>query len=156
MKREIRCRVECRADESRTSPGRIVGTLIEQGRVAGDRPEVFVAGAIKWPHNGMRLLREHHGAQIMRFAPVEDGATLRIDAQLPDTALGRKAAAEIRSGERADLSIEFHAMEEEQVSGVREVRSAIVDAVALAPTGSGVYEQARAEVRSKPRRHVWL
>lgn len=156
-KREIRARVEIRADDSRTSPGRIVGTLIEQGRVASDRREVFAPGALRWPANGMRLLDKHHGAQVMRFQPVEDGAALRIDAPLPDTEIGRRVAAEIRSGARADLSIEFFASEESQVAGVREIRSALVDAVALAESGTGVYSQARAEVRAKPKgRARWL
>ena len=156
-KREIRCKVECRADDSRTSPGRIVGTLIEQGRIATDRREVFAPGSIKWPHNGMRLLDKHYGAQVMRFVPVEDGAALRIDAPLPDTALGRRVAAEIRSGARRDLSIEFFATDESAVSGVREIRSALVDAVALADSGTRVYEQARAEVRAKARAvPLWL
>ena len=157
-KREFRCKVECRADDSRTSPGRIVGTLIETGRVASDRREVFAPGSIKWPHNGMSLLERHHGQPVMRFQPIEDGAALRIDAPLPDTALGRQVAAEIRSGARSDLSIEFFANDESDVSGVREIRSALVDAVALADSGTRVYEQARAEVRAKAARAVplWL
>ena len=157
MKREIRCSVECRADDSRTSPGRIVGTLIEMGRVASDRREVFAPGALKWPHNGLRLLDKHHGAQVMRFQPIEDGAALRIDAPLPDTEIGRRVAAEIRSGKRRDLSIEFYANDESEVSGVREIRSALVDAVAVADSGTRVYEQATAEVRAKPQAvALWL
>ena len=155
--REIRCRVECRADDSRTSPGRIVGTLIEMGRVASDRREVFAPGSLKWPHNGLRLLDKHHGAQVMRFQPVEDGAALRIDAPLPDTEIGRRVASEIRSGKRRDLSIEFFSNDESEVSGVREIRSALVDAVAVADSGTRVYDQATAEVRAKPQAvALWL
>lgn len=148
-KQEFRVRVECRADDSRTTPGRITGTLIEMGRVANDRAEVFAPGSIKWPYNGVRLLAEHRGREVLRFVPEEVGAQLRINAPLPDTALGRELAAEIRSGKRSDLSIEFHATEEAQIAGVREVRSALVDAVAIATTGTGVYDQAKAEMRAK-------
>ena len=158
MIREFRCAVECRADESRQGPGRIVGTLIEAGRVAGDRPEVFAPGSIRWPREGIRLLAEHRGAQVLAFQPVEDGAALRVDELLPDTPLGRAAADGIRDGSRSALSVEFHATEEAQVSGVREVRSAFVDAAALVP--SGAYEQARAELRGRTQpgrgRRVWL
>ena len=36
---ELRCAVELRADDSRQSPGRIVGTLLTYGQRASDRPE---------------------------------------------------------------------------------------------------------------------
>ena len=78
------------------SPGRIVGTVIEQGRVAGDRPEVFAPDALQWPANGIRLLAEHRGRQVMRVTPTVDGTAIKIDAALPDNAIGREVAA--RSG----------------------------------------------------------
>ena len=136
------------------SPGRLVGVLLPLGRVAGDRREVFTPGSVSWPHNGMRLLREHLGRQIMRFTPVEADGEIRIDAELPDTAEGREAADLVRTGARAGLSVEFHAVNDALVSGVREVRSAIVDAAALVPMGS--YDQARAEVRQRREVRLWL
>ena len=149
--REFRCAVEVRASD--TAPGRIVGPLIEMGRVAGDRREVFAPGAIRWPDGGMRLLAEHRGREVMRFTPLVDGAALRIDALLPDTAIGREVAAEVRAGRKGGLSIEFYASDEADVSGVREVRAALVDAAALVPAGA--YRQATVEVRHR-RRRVWL
>lgn len=151
---EVRAKVEIRAAQDRTSPGRIVGTLIQMGRVADDRAEVFAPGSIEWPHNGVQLLAEHRGRSVMRFQPVLSGSELRIDAPLPDTALGREVATEIRSGRRSDLSIEFHATDEAQVAGVREIRAALVAAAATVPTGS--YAQAHAEVREKKPRRRWL
>ena len=44
--------IECRADESREAPGRIVGTILETGRVAADRREVFTAGSADLPKYG--------------------------------------------------------------------------------------------------------
>ena len=154
MTREIRCRLECREDETRTGPGRVVGTLIEQGRVAGDRPEVFAPGALRWPSNGVRLLSEHRGRQVLRFQPVIDGAQIRIDERLPDTPIGREVAAEIRSGRKSGLSIEFYATEERQVQGVREIRGALIDAAAV--VGEPAYEQAAVEVRQREEEPVWL
>lgn len=152
MTREIRAKVEIRASES--SPGRLVGTIIEMGRVAGDRREVFTPGSIRWPEGGVRLLAEHRGREVMRFAPVEEGAALRIDAALPDSRLGREVAAEVRSGQKQGLSVEFFAVAEEQVQGVREVRHALVDAAALVKEGA--YQQATVELRNRNRRRVWL
>ena len=151
---EIRCKLELREDASRQSPGRLSGVLLETGRVASDRREVFRPGSVRWPANGVRLLAEHRGRVVGRFQPVEDGAEIRIDYPLPDTAIGREVAAEVRSGRKAGLSVEFYATEERQVQGVREVLSSLVDAAAVVVDPA--YEQARAEIRSKGRRRVWL
>ena len=150
MKDTFTVRVECRADESREGPGRIVGTILETGRIASDRREVFAAGAPIFPSTGVELLRGHHGEAVLTFDPIIDGASVRVDAALPDTQLGRQVAAEVRSGERSGLSIEFVPLIEARVSGVRELRSALIQAAALVPLGS--YTQARAEVRSRVRR----
>ena len=48
MTRELRCKIEYRADDSRQSPGRIVGTLMTYGERAADRPEVFAADSLRW------------------------------------------------------------------------------------------------------------
>ena len=150
--------IECRSDESREGPGRIVGTLLETGRVAADRQEVFVPGAAIFPSTGVELLRGHRGEAIMTFDPIVDGASVRIDAPLPDTALGRQVAAEVRSGERSALSIEFVSLDEARVQG--RSRTAI-GAHPRRGAGSGTwksYTQARAEVRSRAgrRRRAWL
>ena len=144
---EVRAAIEIREDQN--SPGRIMGTLIEQGRVAGDRREVFAPGSIEWPSNGVRLQAMHHGDTVMRFQPVVDGAKLRIDEPLPDTPAGRDLADEIRSGRRGELSIHFHATEDVTLHGIREIRRALVSAVAAVPTGA-YGEQARVEVRQRP------
>ena len=90
----------------------------------------------------------------MTFDPIRgDDGELRVDHLLPDTPEGVALAASVRSGATPGLSIEFHALDEARVSGVREVRHSLVTAVAVVPIQS--YDQARAEVRSK-RRRVWL
>ena len=147
--------VELRAaDVGGGSPGRLVGVLLPLGRVAGDRREVFTPGSVTWPHNGMRLLAEHRGRQIMRFQPVEVDGEIQIDAALPDSPEGRAAADLVRTGARAGLSVEFHAVDDAMVSGVREVRAALVDAAALVPMGA--YDQARAEIRRRREFRMWL
>ena len=139
--------VECRADESRAGPGRLTGVILELGRVAADRQEVFTPGSAIFPSTGVELLRGHRGEAVMSFDPVVNGSEIRIDARLPDTQLGRQVATEVRSGERSALSIEFIALDESRVQGVRELRSALIQGAALVPLGS--YNQARAEVRHR-------
>ena len=145
--------VECR--DATGSPGRLVGTILPVGRVAGDRPELFVGSGVQTPRGGLALLPEHRSSTVvMRFDPViaSDGS-LQVDHLLPDTPEGLALAASVRSGATPGLSIEFHSLDEALVSGVREVRSSLIIAVATVPSQS--YNQARAEVRSKSRR-VWL
>ena len=72
----------------------------------------------------------------------------------PDNAIGREVAAEIRAGRKRGLSVEFVATREANVSGVREVRGALVDAAAV--VASPAYTQARVEVRKRKARRVWL
>ena len=146
--------LECR--DATGSPGRLTGTILPVGRVAGDRPELFIGGSgITTPREGVALLPEHRSSNvIMRFDPVRDAdGSLRVDHLLPDTEGGRALAASVRSGATPGLSVEFHALDEAMVSGVREVRLSLITAVAVVPSQS--YDLARAEVRSK-RRRVWL
>ena len=83
---ELRCSIELRADETRQSPGRIVGTLVTYGQRPKDRAEVFALGAMHWPETGIMLNEQHNRqAPIIRFIPELVGTELRIDAPLPDT-----------------------------------------------------------------------
>ena len=138
--------IECRAADY-DGPGRLTGTILEVGRIASDRAEVFAPGAAIFPSTGVTLYRGHRGQPIMTFQPVVSGNEIKIDAALPDSDLGRQVAVEVRSGERAALSVEFVSLDEARVQGVRELRSALIQGAALVPLGS--YAQARAEVRER-------
>ena len=156
MKDEIRCAIECRADETRQSPGRLVGRILRYGERALDRPEVFEAGALTWPADGVVLNRQHErGAPIMRVVPELRGAELVIDQPLPDTQAGRDAATEIRAGLMRGLSVSFAAQRQAFAGGVRRIQSAALTAVGLVDKAS--YD-APVEVRQRRegRRRVWL
>ena len=133
---------------------RLVGVLLPIGRVAVDRQEIFTPGSVTFPSNGVRLLLEHRGRQVLRFVPIESAGEWRIDAELPDTPEGREAAELVKSGRRPALSVEMYVLADQRVSGVREVRSALVEATALCR--EGCYGQARAELRSRAAVKVWL
>ena len=156
MKDEIRCSVEIREDDTRTSPGRLVGTLLTYGARATDRAELFEDGALSWPSDGVVLNRQHErGAPIMRVIPELRAGELVIDQALPDTAAGRDAAAEIRSGLFRGLSVSFKASRQAFAGGVRRIQSAALTAIGLVDTPS--YD-APVEVRQRRegRRRVWL
>ena len=145
--------LECR--EATGSPGRLVGVVLPVGRVAGDRPELFVGSGVQTPSAGIALLPEHRsGTIVMHFDPIvaSDGS-LQVDHLLPDTLEGVALAASVRSGKTPGLSVEFHSLDEAMVSGVREIRQSLVMAVAAVP--SQAYDLARAEVRSKVPRVAW-
>ena len=151
---EIRCSIEYREDETRQSPGRIVGSLITYGTRALDRPEVFAPGALHWPDGGIVLNEQHNrAAPIMRFVPELAGDELRINAVLPDTTRGRDAAIMIRNGTFTGLSIEFRAESEGRASGVRQIRKAHLAGAALVDSPS---HASTVEVRGKAGRRVRL
>ena len=148
--RELRCAIELRADDSRQSPGRIVGTLMTYGKRASDRPEIFADGALRWDDGGVVLNVQHDRAQpVMRFVPKVEGREVRIDTPLPDTQRGRDTATIIRDGTMRGLSVEFRADDEGMAGGVREVRSAVLLGAAVVDDAS--YKGAL-EVRER-RRH---
>ena len=127
MKNELRCTIELRADDSRQSPGRLYGVVMKYGERAQDRPELFEPGSLSWPESGIILNRQHsRAAPILRFVPVEAEGRLSVDVPLPDTSAGRDAAAEIRSGLFKGLSIEFRAVRQTFVAGVRRISEAVL------------------------------
>ena len=147
---EIRCRLEIRADESRLSPGRLAGVLLTYGERASDRPESFEAGALSWPSNGVVLRRQHNeGQPIMRVIPEVRGREVVIDAALPDTAAGRDAATEIRSGLFRGLSVEFRATAQRFDAGVRRITAAVLEGAGLVDDPS--YSGSAVEVRKRAR-----
>lgn len=154
---EFRCKIELRADESRQSPGRVVGTLITYEQRASDRAEVFADGALSWDEGGIILNEQHARNQpIMRFVPTVEGREVRIDAALPDTTRGRDAATMIRNGTMTGLSVEFRSREEGRRAGMREIRRAVLLGAALVDDAS---YKGCLEVRERGKRrrfHSWL
>lgn len=157
MKPEIRCKIEIREDQNRTSPGRIVGTLINYGAPASDRRETFAPDSLQWPEDGIILNVQHDRSQpVLRFAPqTRDGAVI-IDAPLPDTTRGRDAAVMVRNGTFRGLSVEFVSQRESNRAGLRQIDSARLVAAALVDDPS--YTSSTVQVRHKQnqRPRVWL
>ena len=132
---EVRCAVEVVEDRERRGPGRLTGTIVPFGRVMSDpgrQREIFAPGSVTTPSNGVRLLLEHRGRQVMRITPRIDASGVHVDQVLPDTAEGREAARLVRAGERRGLSAEFHALRETTTRGVREVTESMLVGAALA------------------------
>jgi phage head maturation protease len=145
---EIRCAIEVREVEGRTSPGRLVGTLMTYGEEHRNRPEVFEAGSLKWGTDGVVLRRQHNRqSPIMRVMPEVRGDKIVIDQDLPDTAAGWDAATEIRAGLFRGLSVEFKAAGQMFSGGKRRIRSAMLTGAGLVDRPA--YAQSAVEVRDE-------
>ena len=134
------------ADDTRQTPGRLSGTLLTYGKRAGDRPERFANGSLRWSADGI-LINEQHNRQapIVRAIPFLDGDAVKINVSLPNTQRGRDAATNVREGVLTGLSVEFRALRDKYVDGVREVREAMLDAAGLVDSPS--YKDSTVEVR---------
>ena len=152
------CEIRFERDDSRQSPGRLVGTLLTYEERAHDRPEMFTRGSLEWPAKGIVITRQHdRNSPIVRAVPFVDGDEVRIDVALPDTAAGRDAATDVRDGLLTGLSVEFRSSQEGRRNGLREIRRAYVPRAGLvdSPSYTGSVVQVR-ERGEGGRRRVWL
>ena len=145
MENEIRCSIEVREVEG---VNRLIGVLMPYGERAQDRAEVFEPGSLSWPTDGVVLNRQHQRASpILRFIPAEVEGRLTVNATVPSTAAGNDALAEIRSGLFKGLSVEFRAVRQSIVAGVRRISEAVLTGAALCddPAYAGATVEARAK-----------
>ena len=111
MTDRIGIEIRFKEDESRQSPGRLFGILMDYETRAQDRPEVFKRGALSWPDNGIVVNEQHARTQpITRVVPEVRGSQVVVDVPLPDTQRGRDAATLIRNGTLTGLSVEFKSL----------------------------------------------
>ena len=146
MSETLHCQVEVR--ESASGP-QLVGILIQEGRAASVRAEVFAPLSLVWASEGVAIRAEHRGVEVTRAIPTREASgEIRIATPAPPAIV-----AAFNEGRRF-LSIEFHSLQETRsAAGVREIQSAFLPGVAL--VADPEYKQASAEVRSK-RRRVWI
>ena len=147
------CEVRFAEDETRQSPGRMVGILATVSVRAQDRNEMFMPGALHFPSDGRIVVNEMHNraAPIMKASPVLVGAEWRLDEQFPDTQRGRDCATLVKAGVLQGLSVEMYVSQQTRSrSGLREIRRAFVPRCALVDTPS--YADSLVEVRA---RRVW-
>lgn len=155
MKNEIRCTIELRADDSRQSPGRLVGELMRYETPARSRKEIFSAGSLHWDDDGIILNLSHDRKQpLMRIVPTVRENAVIVDAPLPDTQRGRDAAVMVRNGTLRGLSVEFQTQAEGQRDGLRDVKRARLVAAALCDSGDYGSVEVRGRGDRRPRR--WM
>ena len=126
------------------------GVLIQEGRAASARAEVFAPGSLVWGSEGVAIRAAHLAGEDSRAIPTrEKNGEIRIAAPASPALV-----AAFNEGRRF-LSIEFHSLKETRsAAGVREIQSAFLPGAAL--VSSPEYSQATAEVRARSRPKVWL
>ena len=126
---------------------------IKKGETAADRLEIFDQ-LPEQPEGGVVLGRCHPAAKspILRAQLEERDGALILDCPIPSTAAGRDLALEVRSGLLPMASIEFRALTDRVVGGIRRIGRSILTGVAIVPLGS--YPSATAEVRRRRRRRA--
>ena len=156
MSDELLIEVRWAEDETRASPGRLLGTLLTYEEQAGDRLELFIKGALEWPENGIVINEQHNRqAPVLRAVPFLEGDEVRIDQPFPNTQRGRDAAINLREGVYTGLSVEFGALAEGRRGNLREIRRALLTGGALVDRPS--YKSSTAEVRERTgRKRLWL
>ena len=141
-------------DPDRRGPGRLQGVLMPYETRASDRAELFEAGALHWPDNGVVLRAQHDRRQpIARFTPEVRDKQVVIDVELPDTTAGRDAATAVRAGLLTGLSVEFRAEVERMAGGVRRIARAALVGAGLVDDAS--YAGATVEVRERVEARRW-
>ena len=125
------------------------GVLIQEGRVASERAEVFAPGSLVWSATGIALRAEHLGEEDSRAIPVRES-----DGKITIAAPASPALVAAFNEGRKFLSIEFHSLQENKnAAGVREILEAYLPGAALVQ--SPEFAQATAEIRAR-RQRVWL
>ena len=147
------CEVRFAEDETRQSPGRMVGILATLHSLASDRNEMFMDGALYFPRDGKIVINEMHNRQapILKATPELVGAELRINEPFPDTQRGRDAATLVQNGTLTGLSVEMYVERATRArNGIREIRRAYCPRAGLVDVPS--YADSLVEVRA---RRVW-
>lgn len=127
--------------ELRQEGQHLVGTIIQEGRVARNLSEVFAPQSLEWSSSGVDLRRSHGGDVVRKIFPYRES-----DGRITFTTAADAEVREIFDGGRRHLSVEFISREESRnASGVREITRAILAAVAMVE--SPEYAQAKSEIR---------
>ena len=146
--------IEIREDESRETPGVLVGTLLRYGQLAKDRPERFAADALYWDGKGVPVNVQHDRKSVFaRVIPAVEDGVVAVRQKLVDSTRSRDLIAMVKGGVLTGLSSEFVTERERYVGGVREILRARLVAIGVVDEGSyqtSVAVRSRSNVRRRP------
>ena len=144
--------------EIRVEGRKLTGTVIRYGEISPSHKERFEPGSIRMA-DAVHLDLDHDRERAVAYQPggglelVDGDASLELTAELPPIPAADRVLDEIRTGKVTGLSVEFRAVKERRVDGVRVIEEAELSGVAIVARPS--YQGSRVEARTKARR-VWL
>ena len=138
--------------EIRVEGRKLTGTVMVYGEVSPSHKERFAPGSLRMAdvvplnlgHDRERAVAWHPGGGLELRD--EDGAMI-LSAELPPIPAATRALDEIRTGKVTGLSVEFRAVKETRVNGVRVIEEAELSGVGIVARPS--YEGARIEARAR-------
>ena len=147
--------------EIRVEGRKLTGVVMKYGEVSPSHKERFEPGSLRMAdtvhldlaHDRERVVAWHPGGGL-EFA--DRGEALELTAELPPIPAGDRALDDIRTGKATGLSVEFRAVKESRVDGVRVIEDAILSGVGLVASPSYAGSRIEARARKHGRLPRWL
>ena len=138
--------------EIRVEGRKLSGTVMRYGDVSPTHRERFEPGSLRLAdsvhldlfHDVERAVAWHPGGGLS-LDNGRDALTMR--AELPPIPAANRALAEIRAGRVGGLSVEFKALQETRVDGLRVIQDALLSGVGIVRAPS--YGQSQVEARAR-------
>ena len=137
--------------EIRVEGRTLSGTVMRYGEVSPSHKERFEPGSLRMA-GAVHLDLQHDRERVVAYSPGgglelrDEGGSLELTAELPPIPAADRALDEIRAGKVTGLSVEFRALKESRVDGVRVIEEAELSGVGIVARPS--YEGARVEARN--------
>ena len=143
--------------ELRAEGRRLTGTVMRYGDISPSHRERFEPGALRmaesihldWNHDPERAVAWFPGGGLA-IENGRDSVTMR--AELPPIPAADKAIAEIKAGRANGLSVEFRAVKESRIDGIRVIEDAILSGIGIVKAPS--YGGSRVEARRRSGRTI--
>ena len=138
--------------EIRVEGRKISGTVMHYGQVSPSHRERFEPGSFRMAI-AVHLDLNHDRERVIAWHPegglelTDRGEALELSAELPTIPAADRALEEIRTGQTNGLSVEFRAIKESRVNGVRVIEEAELSGIGLVSKPS--YEGSRVEARTR-------
>ena len=138
--------------EIRVEGRKLTGTVMRYGEVSPTHKERFEPGSLRMA-DAVHLDLDHDRERAVAWHPggglelSDRGEALELTAELPPIPAADRALDEIRTGKVTGLSVEFQAVKESRVGGVRVIEEALLTGVGIVARPS--YEGARIEARAR-------
>ena len=134
--------------EIRVEGRKLTGTVMRYGEVSPSHKERLLRMAdvvhLDLNHDRERAVAWHPGGGLEL---ADRGEALELSAELPPIPAADRALDDIRTGKATGLSVEFRAVKESRVDGVRVIEEAELSGVGLVALPS--YEGSRIEARAR-------